>query len=120
MSKKLTITVPDDAYASLQSAAGAAHRTPEELATEAVLALLGEPSSTQSAQTDALQAREAVLAIMRSRHHLAERVPDPANTRHLPPLGSPERAQLEAEIADELGQAFKQSGLSVLDLIERR
>jgi hypothetical protein len=38
----------------------------------------------------------------------------------LPPLGSPERARLEAEIARELGKALARSGLSVLDLIERR
>jgi hypothetical protein len=38
----------------------------------------------------------------------------------LPPHGSPERAQLEEEIGAELSDALERSGLSILDLIERR
>jgi len=67
-----------------------------------------------------LDAREQVLAVMRSRQHLAEHSPHGTHAMQLPPLGSPERARLEAEIARELGKALARSGLSVLDLIERR
>jgi hypothetical protein len=58
--------------------------------------------------------------MMRARHHLVEHPPKETNVSGLPPVGSPERARLDAEIAAELGDALIQSGLSVLDLIERR
>lgn len=67
-----------------------------------------------------LDASEAVRAVMRTRQHLAGHSPHGSHAVQLPPLGSPERARLEAEIARELGEALARSGLSVLDLIERR
>ncbi len=120
MVHKLTITVPDDAFASLQSAAASASRTPEELAAEAVVERFKE-QATRHPMTE-LEAREAVLAIMRSRGHLVEQpaYPQMPEERALPPEGSPERLALEESIATEFGDALIRSGLSVLDLIERR
>jgi hypothetical protein len=124
VAKKLTITVPDDAYASLQSVAKAAHCAPEELATQAVLEHLGaliqqgerpQPAADQGG-------RDAALAVMRQRGHLVEPRPIPhhAGGGALPPTGSLPRARLDEEVAAALGDALIQSGLSVLDLIERR
>jgi hypothetical protein len=120
MPKKLTITVPDDAYSSLQSAAGAVHITPEELASQVVLERVSELAPRSGNQVPGNATREAILAMMRARHHLVEHPPKKTNVSALPPLGSPERVRLDVEIAAELGDALIQSGLSVLDLIERR
>lgn len=110
MAKTITITVPDDAFRSLERAATDARQTPEELAARAVTDRFG-PGATS--------ARDAVLAAMHASGHLAVSATAPT-TAELPPVGSPERARLEAETAEELGQAFQQSGLSLLDLVERR
>ena len=113
MAKKITITVPDDAYRALERAATDARQRPEELAARAVADRFG-PSATS--------ARDAVLAAMHASGHLAvsATAPTAATTAELPPVGSPERLRLEAETAEELGDAFRRSGLSLLDLVERR
>lgn len=113
MAKTITITLPDDAYRSLERAASDASQTPEELAARTVTDRYGP---------DAIRARDAVLAVMRAAGHLAGPAQplETATTIELPPAGSPERARLEAEIAQDLGDAFQQSGLSLLDLVERR
>jgi hypothetical protein len=124
MTRKLTITVPDDAYASLQSAAEAAHCAPEELATQVVLERLSALTQQGERPQPAVdhRARDAVLAVMRQRQHLVE--PQPIShqpgAKALPPSGSPARTLLDVEVAGDLGDALVQSGLSVLDLIERR
>ena len=123
MPKHLTIILPDDAYGSLRSVADAVHRTPEELAAQVVLEKLGALEQQGARPAPVGQdARAAVLAVMRQRRHLAEAQPSshPRGVQPLPPLGSPERARLDAAIARDLGDALSQSGLSVLDLIERR
>lgn len=121
MVHKLTITVPDDAFASLQSAAASASRTPEELAAEAVVERFASPEA-QPADEEHGDWRTALRDVMRSRGHLVEAAPRKARlgAASLPPRGSPERLALEEELADELGAAFERSGLSVLDLVERR
>lgn len=123
MPKRLTITLPDDAYGSLRTLADAIHRTPEELAAQVVLEKFGalEQHGAQSAP-QGQDMRAAVLAVMRQRRHLAEAQPSshPRGASSLPPLGSPERERLNAAVASDLGDALALSGLSVLDLIERR
>jgi hypothetical protein len=57
---------------------------------------------------------------MRSNHYLVEYPQHSSHAAHHPSLGSPERACLEAEIARELGEALAPSGLSMLNLVERR
>lgn len=64
--------------------------------------------------------RETLLAVMRSNHYLVEYPQHSSHAAHHPSLGSPERACLEAEIARELGEALAPSGLSMLNLVERR
>ncbi len=123
MPKHLTIILPDDAYGSLRTVADAVHRTPEELVAQVVLEKLGalEQQGAQPAPTGQ-DACAVALAVMRQRRHLAEAQPSPHphGAPPLPPLGSPERALLDAAVARDLGDALSQSGLSVLDLIERR
>lgn len=113
MAKTMTIALPDDAFRSLERAATDARQTPEELAARAVTDRFG-PGATS--------ARDAVLAAMRASGPLAVSATSPATVAsiELPPAGSPERARLEAETAQELGDAFQRSGLSLLDLVERR
>jgi hypothetical protein len=124
MTKTLTITVPDDAYRSLARAAADTSQTPEELAARAVTDRFGRQAQQQPAVPGAAQVRDMVLAVMRASGHLASPAaivpPVIATTAELPPADTPERARLEAEIAEELGDAFQQSGLSLLDLVERR
>ena len=120
MDHKLTITIPENAYAALAAAAASASRTPEELAAETVSGRFNEAPERPLLTGD--EAREAIRAVMRARGHLVEPTPRPARpgATPLPPIGSPERIALEEELATELGEAFAKSGLSVLDLIERR
>lgn len=88
----------------------------------AVTDRFGPDAHQQPTVPDATQARDAVLAVMRAAGHLAALAQplESAATVELPPEGSPERAQMEAETAEELGDAFQRSGLSLLDLVERR
>ncbi len=70
---------------------------------------------------EAQQAKERVLAVMRERGHLVDPstlAPYPG-VASLPPVGSPERAQLEDEVGEALSDALEQSGKSILDLIDR-
>lgn len=122
MAKTIAITLPDDAFRSLERAATDASQTPEELAARAVMDRFDPDAHQQATAADAAQARDMVLAAMRASGHLASHASPPTTTTsaELPPEGSPERARLEAEIAQELGDAFQRSGLSLLDLVERR
>lgn len=122
MAKTIAITLPDDAFRSLERAATDASQTPEELAARAVMDRFDPDAHQQAIATDVAQARDMVLAAMRASGHLASPASPPtsATSVALPTEGSPERARLEAEIAQELGDAFQRSGLSLLDLVERR
>ena len=68
------------------------------------------------------QAKDDFLALMRRHGYLAEtrRAPSNSDAAELPPLGSAERTAFDEEIGDALSDALEQSGLSILDLIERR
>jgi hypothetical protein len=63
-----------------------------------------------------------LLGIMREQAHLVDTngVPPYPGVAEVPRLGTPERAQFEEEIGNALSDALEQSGLSLLDLIERR
>lgn len=123
MPKTITITVPDDAYRSLERAAAEVRQTPEELAAHALTErFCPDTAQQQAASSDPAQARDAILRQMRASGHLATAPASRAHARqiHLPPNGSAERARLEEEIAQDLGDAFQRSGLSLPDLVERR
>ena len=76
----------------------------------------GHPQSAVQAS------RESLIAALRAQGMLEDSsgLPPYPGTDDLPPQGSPEEAQLLKEIGDELSDALEQSGLSILDLIERR
>jgi hypothetical protein len=59
---------------------------------------------------------------MRERGHLVDpkSYPPYPGVADLPLRGSAEEAQLLEEIGDELSDALEQSGLTIVDLIERR
>jgi hypothetical protein len=126
----LTITIPEDAYAALAAAAASASRTPEELAAEAVRERFADagaqpqpPEESDETPSDEVTSwREQLHAVMRARGHLAEPLPVPTfpDAEPLPPYGTPERAAFEEELAEELSDALERSGLSILDLVERR
>src|SRR5579872_1215339 len=125
MSKTITITVSDEAYEALQSAAQQAHRSPEALVADAVATRFhGAPDAGTShvaseqvkTQTDAdrqavayQEALDRLTAVMRERGHLAEPqgLPTPFATIEIPPEGSPEREQWEEELGNELSDALE-------------
>jgi len=121
MSKMMTITVPDDAYEALKSAGEQAHQSPEELAAT-ITECFGTQPTPATPHQQAQQAKEALLALMRSQGHLVDPkiLPPHPGVASLPKRGTPERAQLEEEVGNALSDALEQSGLSILDLIERR
>lgn len=112
MAKNITISLSDEEYEAIRAASAAAHQTPEE----AIAATLAERFPTSRAGVS--PSVENVLNHLRAQGLLVE-TPHPG-VADLPPRGTPERAQLEAEVEDALSEAFDQSGLSILDLIERR
>ncbi len=122
MPKMLTITVSDDAYESLKSAGADAHKSPEDLAAATITERFGKQPTVSTINQQARNAKEALLALMRSQGHLADPQSLPAypGIVDLPQPGTPERAQFEEEVGNALSDALDQSGLSILDLIERR
>ena len=129
MPKTITISIPDDTYEALRAAGAQAHQSPEEVAAAAVAdkfppngAVPSTPSSGDTSVADFQRAKEALIAVMRARGNLVDpaTLPPYPGVSDLPPYGSPERARLEEEIAAEIGDALERSGLSILDLIERR
>lgn len=120
MGHKMTIEIPASAYAALQAAAASASRTPEELAAETVRERFASQEEQQAAAP--YDMRAAAQASLRAHGLLAEPLPVPQfpDADPLPPYGTPERAAFEEELWTELGEAFAKSGLSILDLIERR
>lgn len=120
MPRTLSITLPDADYEALRAAAERAGVTPEALAAAAVTQnVAARERPAQPAQPG----EDPVLAIMRARGHLE----DPAviaatmpSFDDLPPRGSPEEARLLEEIAEEFGEAWRATGKSLADLIERR
>ena len=119
MSKTITITVQDDTYDALKSAGEQAHQSPEELAAAAIARQFGAQSVMPTPEQ---QAKDRLLSLMRARGHLTDPRSLPSHTEFadLPPAGSQEEAQLLDELGEELSDALEQSGLSILDLIERR
>ena len=117
MSKTITITLPDDAYEALQTAAQRANRSPEELVTDAVTA---QYSTTENRLESSAQ-EDPVLAVMRSRGHLVDphSLPPYLGVAELPPKGSPEEAQLLEEIGNEASDALERMGIDIADLVER-
>lgn len=121
MSKELTVSVPDETFEALRYAARDAFSTPEELASATITARYGQ-TAQRSAPSSEIDGRDVLADVMRVQGHLAELVRDPENPEGvtLPPVGSQERERLEAEIAEELSDALDRSGLTILDLIDRR
>jgi hypothetical protein len=119
MSKTLTIHLSDADYEAVRAAAEQANQSPEELIATAAAERFGAKSQSQSAIHES---REAFIAALRAQGLLADTtgLPPYPGTEDLPPPGSPEEAQLLKDIGDELSDALEQSGLSILDLIERR
>jgi hypothetical protein len=124
MAKSLTIHLSDAQYEAIRAAAERARQSPEELIAATVAARFGEPqpNAKPPAQTPEQQAKDVFLSALRERGLLAEpkSLPPYPGVEKLSPRGSPERAQLEEKIADELSDGLERSGLSILDLIERR
>lgn len=121
MSKKLTITMSDQQFDALERAAALANVPAEELAAAALAQRFGVGNGKPPASPEQ-DARVAALTFMRARGHLVDPrdIPPWPGVPELPPGGTPERERFEKEVLDELGEAFEQSGLSILDLIERR
>ncbi|MGH2517980.1 MAG: hypothetical protein ACRDHP_20245 [Ktedonobacterales bacterium] len=119
MSKPITIALSDEAYAALERAGAAAHQTPEEVATNILDERFG---GVRVATPEELAARDRFIAEMRARGVFTDpkSIPPYPGTEDLPPYGTLEWQKLWDETTDELGEAFARSGLSVLDLIERR
>jgi hypothetical protein len=119
MGHKLTIEAPEEAFAALQ-AATSARRTPEELAAETVSERFVASEEPPAAAPQDMRA--AAQAILRANGLLAEPLPVPQfpDADPLPSYRTPERVAFEEELWEELGEAFTKSGLSILDLIERR
>ena len=112
MAKNITVSLSDAEYEAVRAASAAAHQTPEEV----IVATIAErfPLSTASVSP----AVENFLNHLRAQGLLAE-TPH-VGVADVPARGTPERAILEADIEEGLSDALDQSGLSVLDLIERR
>lgn len=64
MGHKLTIEVPEEAFAALQAAAASARRMPEELAAETVTERFNEQPMRR--RLEGREAREAILTVMRA------------------------------------------------------
>lgn len=124
---EVTLKVPEEVYAAIQTNAANARITPEELLAKEVAEKYAPASVSQPAQAQTAAAqRDAywapLLELMRARGHLTEPLPGPEfpDADPLPPAGTPERKAYEERLAEELGEAWEKSGLSILDLIERR
>lgn len=122
MSKVITISVPDDTYEALKSAGEQMRQSPEELAAATITERFSVQQTTPSPEQQAQEAKEAFLAMMRADGYLVDpkSLPPHPSVADLPKPGTPERAQFEEEVGNALSDALEQSGLSILDLIERR
>lgn len=122
MSKAMTISVPDETYEALKSAGEQAHQSPEELAAATIAERFSALHSAQTPTQQAQAAKEDFLALMRSHGYLVnpKSLPPYPGVADLPKSGTSERAKFEEEVGDALSDALEQSGLSILDLIERR
>jgi hypothetical protein len=105
----------------VRATAARAHQSPEELIADTIAERFGA-DGTAPTQTPEQEAKKRLFALMRERGHLvdAKSYPSYPGMADLPPRGSPQRAQLEEVIAEALSDALERSGLSILDLIERR
>ena len=86
-------------------------------------AMLTERLSAASDPTsaDAQRVKDNFFALMRAQGYLVDRATKPhPGLVPLPPKGSLEEARLLNEIGDELSNALDRSGMSILDLIDRR
>ncbi len=119
---QMTISIPDDAYEALKSAGEQSHLSPEELAAATIAERFSVQAEPATPDQQAQEAKEALLAMMRSQGHLVDpkSFPPHPGVANLPKRGTPERAQFEEEVGNALSDALEQSGLSILDLIERR
>jgi predicted transcriptional regulator len=123
MTKTLTITLSDEQYAALQATAAREQQSPEEVAAAAVANQLGSVTSSAADKGDQVaRSRATLLAVMRARGHLVDpsTLPPYPGAADIPPRGTPERQRFEDELGDALSDALDRSGLSILDLIERR
>ena len=122
MPKVMTISISDEAYDALRSVGEKTNQSPEELAAAAITERFSaRPTAEPPYQWDQ-QARDDFLALMRIRGYLVQpgSLHAQSAVADLPAAGSTERAAFEEEIGDALSDALEQSGLSILDLIERR
>jgi hypothetical protein len=122
MTKALTITFSDEQYAALQATAAQAQSS-EAAAAAAVANQLGSVTSPADAECDQVaRSRATLLAVMRTRGHLVDpsTLPPYPGAADIPPRGTPERQRFEDELGDALSDALERSGLTILDLIERR
>lgn len=119
MSKSITIALSDEAYEALRRASEQAHQPAEEMAANIINDRLG---GVRKATAEELEARDRLIAELRAHGVVTDpkSIPPYPGAEDLPPYGSPEWQQLWDEITEELGDAFERSGLSILDLIERR
>ena len=123
MPRTLSIILPDADYEALRTAAERAGASPEALAAATILRDIAARQLATPPTPSARPGEDPVLAIMRARGHLE----DPAviaatmpSFDDLPPRGSPEEARLLEEIGEELSEAWRATGKSLADLIERR
>ena len=121
MTKTLTITLSDEQYAALQATAAREQQSPEEVATAAVAGRLQAPA-TQTPAPNPQTPLDPALALMQARGELVDpaTLPPYPGADDIPPRGTPERERLEEELGNALSDALERSGLSILDLIERR
>ena len=119
MSKSITISLSDEGYEALQRASEQAHQPAEQVAANIINDRFG---GIKKATAEELEARDRLIAELRARGVATDpkSIPPYPGTEDLPPYGSPEWQQLWDEITEELGEAFERSGLSILDLIDRR
>lgn len=123
MPRTLSIILPDADFEALRTSAERVGVSPEALAAAALMRDVAAQQLPTPSAPSITPGEDPVLAIMRARGHLE----DPAviaatmpSFDDLPPPGSPEEAQLMEEIADEFGEAWRATGKSLADLIERR
>lgn len=124
MSKSITVSLSDTDYEALQAISAQRRQSPEQVVAGAIALVTRQQQTlpqTPSSPAEIQQAKDAMLAEMRAQGHLVDPstlAPYPG-VSSLPPVGSPERAQLEDEVGEALSDALEQSGKSILDLIDR-
>ena len=124
MSINITISVSETDYEALRSVSAQTHQSPEEFVTDTIVSIAHDRSAASGPLTsgrDIQQAKRDLFALMRERGHLVDpsTLPPYPGSADLPPVGTPERAQLEDELAEALGEAFAKSGKTIPELIDR-